>query len=33
MTGIIGGSAGYHAVLSRDVLVLLGADFAWGNSI
>jgi len=29
MTGIIGGAAGYHAVLDCDVLLLLGADFAW----
>src|SRR5882762_898942 len=29
MTGILGGSAGYHAVLDCDVLLLLGADFAW----
>jgi pyruvate dehydrogenase (quinone) len=29
MTGIIGGSSGYHAVLGCDVLLLLGADFAW----
>jgi pyruvate dehydrogenase (quinone) len=29
MTGIIGGPAGYHAVLDSDVLLLLGADFAW----
>jgi pyruvate dehydrogenase (quinone) len=29
MTGIIGGAAGYHAVLDCDVLFLLGADFAW----
>jgi pyruvate dehydrogenase (quinone) len=29
MTGIIGGPAGYHAVLNCDVLLLLGADFAW----
>jgi pyruvate dehydrogenase (quinone) len=29
MTGIIGGAAGYHAVLGCDVLLLLGADFAW----
>jgi pyruvate dehydrogenase (quinone) len=29
MTGIIGGSAGYHAILDCDVLLLLGADFAW----
>src|SRR4051794_11118119 len=28
MTGIIGGSAGYHAVLDCDVLLLLGANFA-----
>jgi pyruvate dehydrogenase (quinone) len=31
MTGIIGGPAGYHAVLDCDVLLLLGADFAWGQ--
>jgi pyruvate dehydrogenase (quinone) len=29
MTGIIGGAAGYHAILDCDVLFLLGADFAW----
>src|SRR3984893_12832238 len=29
MTGIIGGPAGYHAVLDCDVLLLLGAHFAW----
>jgi hypothetical protein len=29
MTGMIGGSAGYHANLDCDVLLLLGADFAW----
>ena len=29
MTGIIGGAAGYHAILNSDVLLLLGADFAW----
>src|SRR5436190_3306279 len=29
MTGIIGGPAGYHAVLDCEVLLLLGADFAW----
>jgi pyruvate dehydrogenase (quinone) len=29
MTGIIGGPAGYHAILDCDVLLLLGADFAW----
>src|SRR6266498_1655063 len=31
MTGIIGGPAGYHAVLDPDVLLLLGADFAWSQ--
>ena len=31
MTGIIGGAPGYHAVLNCDVLLLLGADFAWGQ--
>ena len=29
MTGIIGGPAAYHAILDCDVLLLLGADFAW----
>jgi pyruvate dehydrogenase (quinone) len=29
MTGIIGGPAGYHAILDCDVLLMLGADFAW----
>ena len=29
MTGMIGGAAGYHAVLDCDALLLLGADFAW----
>lgn len=29
MTGIIGGAAGYHAILECDTLLLLGADFAW----
>ncbi len=29
MTGMIGGAAGYKAVLHCDVLLLLGADFAW----
>lgn len=29
MTGIIGGPAGYHAILDCDALFLLGADFAW----
>jgi pyruvate dehydrogenase (quinone) len=31
MTGIIGGPAGYHAILGCDILLLLGADFAWGQ--
>src|SRR6202158_2146990 len=29
MTGMIGEPAGYHAILDCDVLLLLGADFAW----
>ena len=29
MTGLIGGAAGYHAILDCDVLLMLGADFAW----
>jgi pyruvate dehydrogenase (quinone) len=29
MTGLIGGEAGYHAVLNCDTLLMLGADFAW----
>ena len=29
MTGIFGSEAGYHALLTCDVLVLLGCDFAW----
>ncbi len=29
MTGMIGGAAGYHAILDCGVLLLLGADFAW----
>src|SRR5476651_179728 len=29
MTGIVGESSGYHAILNCDVLLLLGADFAW----
>jgi pyruvate dehydrogenase (quinone) len=29
MTGLIGAAAGYHAVLDCEVLLLLGADFAW----
>jgi pyruvate dehydrogenase (quinone) len=31
MTGLIGGSAGYHAILDCEVLLLLGADFAWSQ--
>jgi pyruvate dehydrogenase (quinone) len=31
MTGILGGPSGYHAVLDCDVLLLLGADFAWSQ--
>src|SRR5271156_4935668 len=31
MTGIIGGPAGYHGILNCDVLLLLGADFAWSQ--
>src|SRR5271154_4285262 len=31
MTGMIGQPAGYHAVLDCDVLLLLGADFAWSQ--
>lgn len=31
MTGIIGGPAGYHAILDCDVLLLLGTDFAWSQ--
>jgi pyruvate dehydrogenase (quinone) len=31
MTGIIGQPAGYHALLDCDVLLLLGADFAWSQ--
>jgi len=29
MTGMLGWPAGYHAILDCDVLLLLGADFAW----
>jgi pyruvate dehydrogenase (quinone) len=29
MTGLLGGEAGYRAVLDCDVLLQLGADFAW----
>ena len=31
MTGMIGEPAGYHAILNCDVLLLLGADFAWSQ--
>jgi pyruvate dehydrogenase (quinone) len=31
MTGILGGPAGHHAILDCDVLLLLGADFAWSQ--
>src|SRR5712672_1684518 len=31
MTGIIGGASGYHAILDCDVLLMLGADFAWSQ--
>jgi pyruvate dehydrogenase (quinone) len=31
MTGIIGAAAGYRAILGCDVLLLLGADFAWSQ--
>src|ERR1700724_2490808 len=31
MTGMIGEPAGYHAILNCEVLLLLGADFAWGQ--
>ena len=31
MTGLVGGPAGYHAILECDVLLLLGADFAWSQ--
>jgi len=31
MTGMIGGPAGYHAILDCDVLLLLGANFAWSQ--
>lgn len=29
MTGIFGGEAGYHALMTCDMLLLLGCDFAW----
>jgi pyruvate dehydrogenase (quinone) len=31
MTGMIGEPAGYHAILDCEVLLLLGADFAWSQ--
>src|SRR5580693_9274789 len=31
MTGMIGQASGYHAVLDCDVLLQLGADFAWAQ--
>src|ERR1700689_750470 len=31
MTGMVGQPAGYHAVLDCEVLLLLGADFAWSQ--
>src|SRR5580693_8243604 len=31
MTGMIGGAAGYRAILDCDVLLQLGADFAWSQ--
>src|SRR4051794_1546311 len=31
MSGMIGGSAGYHAILDCDVLLLLGCNFAWSQ--
>src|SRR6201999_589752 len=31
MTGVIGQASGYHAVLDCDVLLQLGADFAWAQ--
>src|SRR5882672_10916268 len=31
MTGMVGEAAGYHAILDCDVLMLLGADFAWSQ--
>lgn len=31
MTGLIGGAAGYRAVLGCETLLLLGADFAWSQ--
>src|SRR5258708_5619208 len=31
MTGLIGQASGYHAILDCDVLLQLGADFAWAQ--
>src|SRR6202161_2021551 len=31
LTGMIGGPAGYHAILDCDVLLTLGCDFAWSQ--
>jgi len=31
MSGMIGGPAGYHAILNCDTLLLLGTDFAWSQ--
>jgi pyruvate dehydrogenase (quinone) len=31
MSGMIGGPAGYHAILNCDVLLLLGCNFAWSQ--
>src|SRR3954463_5130864 len=31
MSGMIGGSAAYHAILDCDVLLLLGCNFAWSQ--
>jgi pyruvate dehydrogenase (quinone) len=31
MTGVIGGPAGFHSILDCDVLLQLGADFAWSQ--
>ena len=31
MSGMIGGAAGYHAILDCDTLLLLGTDFAWAQ--
>lgn len=31
MTGVFGAKAGYHALMDCDLLILLGADFAWSQ--